>query len=350
MTAAHKTTAERLETVTKAVLVDLEDLLSAQVSRHFLEELITEAIAFVEDEPTGLDVKIMKATVQELRAAFSIFAPYTNHQKVTIFGSARTQTHDPLYEQTERVARELASHGWMIVTGAGPGIMEAGMRGAGRSNSIGVSIKLPHENTANEIIAGDPKYVSMRYFFTRKLMLVKESQGFLCMPGGFGTLDETFELLTLVQTGKSMPVPIVFLDVPGDQYWRQVNNFIEEQLVSRQLVSHADTSLFFVTSDVQEAVHEIRSFYTNYHSLRYVGKQLVVRLKYAITDDQLDELNRSFGHLCVAGNIARCDAFSVEVRDQDHVQLPRITFQFGKLAYGDLRQLINLLNSFHSLS
>jgi uncharacterized protein (TIGR00730 family) len=346
----HSSTAEKLEAVTRTVLADLQDLLSPQVSRHFLEELITEAIAFVEDEPTGLDVKIMKATVQELRAAFSIFAPYTNHQKVTIFGSARVEPHDPLYEQTERVARELASHGWMIVTGAGPGIMEAGMRGAGRSNSIGVSIKLPHENTANEIIAGDSKYVSMRYFFTRKLMLVKESQGFLCMPGGFGTLDETFELLTLVQTGKSMPVPIVFLDVPGDQYWQQVNSFIEDQLVSRQLVSHADTSLFLVTSDVHEAVHEIRSFYTNYHSLRYVGKQLVVRLKYAITDSQLEVLNQSFAHLCVAGTINRCEPFAVEVRDQDHVQLPRISFHFGKLAYGDLRQFINLVNSFHSLT
>ena len=223
------------------------------------------------------------------------------------------------------------------------------MRGAGRAKSIGVSIKLPQENTANEVIAGDTKHVSMRYFFTRKLMLVKESQGFLCLPGGFGTLDETFEILTLVQTGKSMPVPIVFLDAPGDPYWQQVNNFIEEQLVSRQLVSHSDTSLFLITDDVNKAANEIRSFYTNYHSLRYVGNLLILRLKHVPTVEQMELINSHFSYLCLSGKIEHSGPAKVELRDDDYVALPRIAFKFGKIAYGDQRKLINLLNSFHSL-
>ena len=167
-----------------------------------------------------------------MRDAFAMFAPYKDVRKVTIFGSARTTSDDPLYEQTRRVAHNLAEAGWMVVTGAGPGIMEAGMEGAGRERSIGVSIRLPFETGANSVIAGDAKHVAMKYFFTRKLMLVKESSAFVCLPGGFGTLDETFELLTLTQTGKGLPVPIVFLDTPGDPYWEAVDEFVETHLVS----------------------------------------------------------------------------------------------------------------------
>ena len=206
-----------------------------------------------------------------------MFAPYKNIPKVSIFGSARTRPDDPLYEQTERVARQLAEAGWMVVTGAGPGIMEAGMRGAGVERSIGVSIRLPFETGANSIIADDDKHVAMKYFFTRKLMLVKESAAFVCLPGGFGTLDETFELLTLTQTGKGIPVPIVFLDTPGDPYWEHVDAFVTEQLVPRGLVSPKDTALYRVTDSCDVAVDEITSFYSNYHSIRSVGDDLIIR-------------------------------------------------------------------------
>ena len=180
------------------------------------EEFLAETLGLILDRPDHLDLKIAAAAITEMRDAFAMFAPYRDAPKVTIFGSARVKNHDPLWEQTRKVAASLADKGWMVITGAGPGIMQAGMEGAGRANSIGVSIRLPFEQGANPIIAGDEKYVSMKYFFTRKLMLVKESRAFVCLPGGFGTLDETFELLTLTQTGKGMPVPIVFLDTPGD--------------------------------------------------------------------------------------------------------------------------------------
>ncbi len=201
------------------------------------ESLVSEAIGLIGDHPDTLDLKIATAALTEMRAAYRMFAPYKRERKVSIFGSARTKPDDPLYAQARDLAALLAERGWMTVTGAGPGIMQAGMEGAGRERSIGVSIRLPFETGANDIIAGDDKHVSMKYFFTRKLMLIKESQAFVCLPGGFGTLDETFELLTLVQTGKSLPVPIVLLDAPGDPYWEQVEQFVRDQLIARGLVS-----------------------------------------------------------------------------------------------------------------
>src|SRR5829696_4560520 len=228
------------------------------------EELLTEALGLVTDRPHRLDLKIATAALAEMRDAFSVFEPYRDVPKVTIFGSARTMTHDPLYEQAHRIAEELARAGWMVVTGAGPGIMQAAMEGAGRERSIGVSIRLPFEQGANAVIAGDEKYVSMKYFFTRKLMLVKESRAFICLPGGFGTLDETFELLTLTQTGKGLPVPIVFLDPPEDPFWEAIDTMVHEQLVRRGLVSEGDTNLYLVTSSCDEAAEEIDRFYCNY--------------------------------------------------------------------------------------
>ena len=197
---------------------ELLDEMDLGRNRRIGRQLIKSAFALLEDEPNTLDLKIAGAALEEMREAFKMFAPFHDVPKVTIFGSARTQMADPLYMQARDVATKLAESGWMVVTGAGPGIMQAAMEGAGRDKSIGVSIRLPFEQGANPVIAGDVKYVSMKYFFTRKLMLIKESMGFVCLPGGFGTLDETFELLTLTQTGKGLPVPIVLLDTPGDSY------------------------------------------------------------------------------------------------------------------------------------
>lgn len=345
----NNTDRTNIEELCQRLLSELLPYLEPQKSHSFLEEIINDSLHFVLDYPNGLDAKIMKTTIQEMRAAFAVFAPYADHKKATIFGSARVREDEPLYAHTVKVAAELARHDWMVVTGAGPGIMEAGMKGAGAEKSIGVSIRLPMENEANALIANDSKHVSMRYFFTRKLMLVKESQAFVCLPGGFGTLDETFELLTLVQTGKSMPVPIVFLDAPGDTYWEQVNIFIQNELVSRGLVSGADTSLFFITNNVQEAVSEITNFYTNYHSLRYVGKSLIIRLQHFITDQQLEEINKEFHYLCTDGSIERTETHKIEMRDSDHPQLARIKFSFTKVEYGDLRRLINRLNSYYPI-
>ena len=347
---ANSADRSSIEELCQKLIAELHPYLEQQKSHLFLEEIINDSLHFVLDHPNGLDAKIMKTTIQEMRAAFSVFAPFADNKKATIFGSARVREDQPLYAHTVEVASELAKHDWMVVTGAGPGIMEAGMKGAGAEKSIGVSIRLPMENEANALIANDSKHVSMRYFFTRKLMLVKESQAFVCLPGGFGTLDETFELLTLVQTGKSMPVPIVFLDAPGDTYWEQVNAFIQNELVSRELVSGADTSLFFITNDIQEAVSEIRNFYTNYHSLRYVGKSLIIRLQHFITDQQLELINEEFRYLCTEGSIERTETHKIEIRDNDHPELARIKFSFTKVEYGDLRRLINRLNSFYPIA
>ena len=261
--------------------------------RRLAQRLLLAAVDMIGANPGTLDLKIAAATVEEMGDAFRVFAPYRAAPKVTIFGSARTTPDDPLYAKARDVARQLAAQGWMIITGAGPGIMQAGMEGAGREHSIGVSIRLPFEQGANPVIAGDDKFVSMKYFFTRKLMLVKESKGFISLPGGFGTLDETFELLTLTQTGKGLPVPIVLLDTPGDPYWETLDEFIRDQLVRRGLVSARDPGLYFITDDVSAAVREIVSFYRNYDSIRYVGDILVLRLQHEPSDAQLAAAQRA---------------------------------------------------------
>jgi len=328
---------------------EIENLLNGMDlgrNRRLARQLVESALALIDDQPTVLDLKIAGAALEEMREAFKMFAPFRDVPKVTIFGSARTQMADPLYMQARDVAAQLAGSGWMVVTGAGPGIMQAGMEGAGRDKSIGVSIRLPFEQGANPIISGDVKYVSMKYFFTRKLMLIKESRGFVCLPGGFGTLDETFELLTLTQTGKGLPVPIVFLDTPGDNYWETVHDFVGRQLVERGLVAATDTELYLVTDKCQEAVDEVIGFYRNYDSIRYVGHVIVMRLRQAPTDEQLASLNDRFGSFCAPGGIVRATPFEPERKENDKLDLSRITFTLSNHSSGVLREVINTVNSF----
>lgn len=330
-------------------LVALLDQLprTGRPARDLRAEIITTALLLARDVADPLDLKIVAATLREMRTAFRAFAPYRGRPKVTIFGSARTRSDEPLYSQARAMATEMADRGWMVVTGAGPGIMAAGMEGAGRENSFGVSIRLPWETGANSVIASDEKLVSMKYFFTRKLMLIKESQAFVSLPGGFGTLDETFELLTLTQTGKGLPVPIVFLDVPGGTYWRTIAEFIDAELVSRGLVSKPDLNLFFVTDDVAAATAEITRFYANYDSIRFVGDTLVVRLRTAPDDEQLKALEERFGHLVAGGgHMARIDPLPEEIDDDDALERERIAFPFARSGFGELRALLDALNSF----
>ncbi len=309
-------------------------------------DLRAEIETFLASQPSTLDQKIMANTVRDLRKAFDLLKQVEGRPKVTIFGSARTASHDPLYEQTVRVARELAAQGWMVITGAGPGIMEAGMVGAGREGSIGVSIVLPFENEANEIIAGDEKHIALKYFFTRKFALTKASQAFICMPGGFGTLDELFELLTLTQTGKGNPVPIVLLDVPGDTYWQQVGEFIESQMASRGLISGDDRALYFTTNDAVAAANEVTAFYSNYQSLRFIGNKLVIRMRRGPNDDELGSLNTRFAHVVKQGLIERAAAHPAEIRDNDNLDLERIVLAFDKRSFGELRLMIDEINRF----
>jgi uncharacterized protein (TIGR00730 family) len=310
------------------------------------EELVSEALGLISDKPDTLNLKIAAAALAEMRDAFAMFQPYRDQRKVSIFGSARIQMDDPLYDQARRLAAALAEHGWMTVTGAGPGIMQAGMEGAGKAKSIGVSIRLPFESGANSVIAGDAKHVSMKYFFTRKLMLIKESQAFVCLPGGFGTLDETFELLTLTQTGKGMPVPIVLLDAPGDPYWESIDTFVRDTLIARGLVAAHDTALYTITDSCETAAWVIERFYANYHSIRFVGDLLVLRMRQGPNDAQLAELNERFGHLVAKGAIEVVEPFKAERRDDDHVDLDRIAFNFSKRGYSELISMIGVLNDY----
>jgi uncharacterized protein (TIGR00730 family) len=327
-------------------LDEVLDAVSADGDRDLLFEILATGVRLADDAADRLDLKICAATLKEMREAFRIFAPYRLRSKVTIFGSARTTPDDPLYAQARAFAAAMAQRDWMVVTGAGPGIMAAGMEGAGRERSFGVAIRLPFEQLSNPFIADDVKLVSMKYFFTRKLMLVKESKAFVCLPGGFGTLDETFELLTLTQTGKGVPVPIVLLDVPGGTYWSHFSDFVRDELVSRGFVEPSDLRLYVVTDDIDQACEEVSRFYVNFDSLRYVGDTLVMRMLHEPTDEQLADLNARFQHLLRGGTIERTAPLPVEVDDDDSVELPRIRLEFARRYVGQLRDLIDAVNSF----
>jgi uncharacterized protein (TIGR00730 family) len=291
-----------------------------------------------------IDLKLADAALGEMAEAFEVFRPFRHERKVTIFGSARTEPGHAAYHAARDLASAVAGGDWMVVTGAGAGIMAAGMEGAGRKQSIGVNIRLPFEQGANAFIAQDPKLVEMRYFFTRKLMLIKESDGYVVLPGGFGTLDECYELLTLLQTGKAMPAPVVLLDTPGGDYWSAWDRFVEEAVAPRGLISPDDRSFFRITDDVQVAVDELLGFYRNYQSCRWVGDLLVLRLLVAPGRRELADLNKEFADIVVNGVIRTTNPLPPERSDHDVVDLPRIALRFDRTHYGRLRQLIDRLN------
>lgn len=313
--------------------------------RH-LVRLLTASGDLLEGDASSLDIKIASSAIDEMSRAFDMFAPFRDVPKVTIFGSARTTPDNPIYATTAQTAKELADAGFMVVTGAGPGIMEAGMLGAGREKSIGVSIRLPFETGANSVIAGDEKYVSMRYFFTRKLMLVKESHAFLCLPGGFGTLDETFELLTLAQTAKSVPVPIVMLEVAGDPFWTPLMKTMEPLLLRHGLISDSDTSLYSITDNIHEAVNIITGFYANYHSIRFIDNKLFIRTQRPIPAEHLNEMNNTFGYLSQDGTITQSGATDIEIHEGDNVQMNRLSLDYKGKGFADLRPLIDCINQY----
>ncbi|MET0735277.1 MAG: TIGR00730 family Rossman fold protein [Microbacterium sp.] len=302
------------------------------------------------DGADRLDLKITSSALTEMRAAFQLFDPYEDVPKVTIFGSARTRPEDARYRQAAAVATALAERGWMVVTGAGPGIMQAAAEGAGSERSIGVSIRLPFEDKPNAVIAAGTNNVAMKYFFTRKLMLVKESRGFICVPGGFGTLDEMFELLTLQQTGKADPTPIVLLDAPGGSFWEGLRRFVDEELVRSGVVSADDFDRVLITDSVEAAADEITGFWRNYDSLRWVGKRLVLRLRHAPTDAELRMLNDRFGHLVASGEIERGSARRIERDEQDRLHLERLILTPNQFEVGSLHTLIRAINALDSAS
>jgi hypothetical protein len=296
-----------------------------------------------EGTSTG-DLKIADAALAEMTEAFRVFRPYRTVRKLTMFGSARTLPEDPVYVMARELAARLADAGWMVVTGAGPGIMAAGIEGAGRDRSFGVNIRLPHEQGANPFIAQDPKLVEMRYFFTRKLMLIKESHAYAVLPGGFGTQDECYELLTLLQTGKAEPAPMVLVETPGGTYWRAWERFIREEAVAAGWVSPEDVALYTITDSVETATEEVLHFYRNYHSCRWVGDLLVLRLQRAPGEAALRGLTKQFADIVVSGTIREVAPLAPERAGNDLLDLPRVALRFDRLHYGRLRMLIDALN------
>jgi hypothetical protein len=325
----------------------LLDQAGATRNRDVLAEILRNAYDLAGQDADRLDLKITRDALKEMGTAFRMFAPYEGIPKVTVFGSARTHRTDPLYDQARELARRLTEAGWMVVTGAGPGIMAAATEGAGGDKSLGVTIRLPFEEEPNELLESD-RVVAMKYFFTRKLMLIKESSGFVSLPGGFGTQDETLELLTLVQTGKATPAPLVLLDVPGQTYWHSWRKFVEEELVGGGLVSPNDGNLYTITDDVDEAVAEIRGFWRNYESIRWVGQRLVVRLRARPSDAEVAQLNDEFGDLLVDGAIEKTEPLRAEVSDNDKLDLPRLALRFNVRKGARFRDMIRALNGLDS--
>lgn len=297
------------------------------------------------DGTTRGDLKILSRTIRELRYAFKVFQPYRRRRKVTVFGSARTAPEHPTYQQAVAFGRAMARHHWMVITGAGGGIMEAGHLGAGRELSMGLNIMLPFEQGANPIIEGDPKLVTMKYFFTRKLMFVKECSAVVSLPGGFGTLDETAELLTLLQTGKQTMLPVVLLDQPGGDYWQQFGEFIDNTLLRDGMINPEDRSLYTITDSVDAAVEEVLEFYRVYHSMRYVGDHLVLRICQPLSDEVLAELNDRFADILVGGEIEQVAALPAESNEPDLAGLPRIRLKFDRKHLARLRQMIDVINA-----
>lgn len=296
------------------------------------------------DGTTRGDLKILSKTLSELRYAFRVFQPYRRRRKVTVFGSARTPADHPSYKQAVAYAQAMAKHGWMTITGAGHGIMEAGHVGAGRELSMGLNIHLPFEQSANPVIEGDPKLVTMKYFFTRKLMFVKECSAVTSLPGGFGTLDETLEVLTLLQTGKQTMLPVILLDAPGGDFWHHFGEFVNRTLKADGLIGKDDDRLFIITDKVDVAVEETLKFYRVYHSLRYVGDNLVLRITNSISPKDLDALNTEFADIIVSGKIQQVEALPEERNEPELADLPRLKMHFDRKHLARLRLLIERIN------
>lgn len=327
-------------------LQDAEPGPEEQASRvDDLIALIKEtADKLVRDQASRGDVKILSRALRELRYAFKVFQQHRRRKKVTVFGSARTKPHEPAYQQAVQFGKRMAEAGWMVVTGAASGIMEAGHEGAGREHSMGINIMLPFEQSANPIINNDPKLVHMKYFFTRKLMFVKECDAVVCLPGGFGTLDEALEVLTLLQTGKRDMVPVVLLDAPGGNYWKAFHQYVVDHLLKARLISPEDLSLYLVTDDCDLAVREVADFFRVYHSMRYVKNRLVFRLKRELSAANLARIQTEFADILVEGTFEQRAPHSIEKDEPELANLPRLSFCFNRRNLGRLRQLINAVN------
>lgn len=326
----------------------ISDLIAARGGGHnadLVEDIIDNALRLLGDVKHRGDVRVIQSAVRELRQAFRTFAPYADRRKVTIFGSARLQPDRVEYQQAVEFGRKMAAAGFMVITGAGPGIMQAGHEGAGPENSFGANIRLPWEQSANPVIQSDAKLITFKYFFTRKLTFIRHSDAIALFPGGFGTLDEGYEALTLMQTGKSQLMPLVLIDRPGGTYWKTWDRQIRDHLLGNELISEEDLQLYQYTDSVDQAVRWVTRFYRNYHSSRFVGDRLILRLKHAPAASAMAALREDFADIVAGAPIELCEATGEEREDNDYVELPRLSFGFDRKSYGRLRELIDRLNA-----
>jgi uncharacterized protein (TIGR00730 family) len=314
-------------------------------NEELVAEMLQTVLKLVGDGTSRGDLKVLNRTLKELRYAFKIFARFRNTRKTSIFGSARILEDDPYYAMAREFATKLAVEGFMVITGAGEGIMQAGNEGAGREKSFGVNIHLPFEQKPNRFIRRDAKLINFHFFFTRKLIFVKETDAVAFFPGGFGTHDEAIEILTLMQTGKTQLIPMILLDLPHSNYWKQWHQFVCAQMLSRGYISEEDLTLFKILADTDAAVQEIRRFYRNFHSYRFVNPDLVVRVVNPPTPALLKRLNDEFKDILNGGAVTQTSALPEEFNEPETLNFHRILVPFNRRNYGRLRQMIDLINT-----
>lgn len=324
---------------------DLVEEWGTEKTPELIEEMIVTALKIARDEMGVADLKLINRSLKELRYAAKVFVPYANRRKVAVFGSARTPADTPVFGMAEEFGREIVKRNFMVITGGGDGVMGAAQKGAGRENSFGLNIRLPFEQKANPIIEGDGKLINFNYFFTRKLNFVKETHAMALFPGGFGTMDEGFEVLTLMQTGKARIIPIVLLDVPGGKYWETWTKFVREDMFNLGYLSPEDFSLFKSCHTVADAVNEIVHFYRTYHSVRWVADQFVIRICRALSEKAMVDLNEKFADMLREGRIVQGTALPAEKNEPEIWNLPRLILSPHRREFGRFRQMIDAINA-----
>ncbi len=324
-------------------ILEIIEGLSTEENLDLIQKALAVLLTIAERKTDRLDWKILTSSLEDLEQGFKVFYPYRHIRKISIFGSARMSATTPEYKMAVDFAHCVTQLGFMVITGGGGGIMQAGNEGAGQGNSFGLNIRLPYEQSANKFIDRDEKLINFKYFFARKLFFLRESDAIALFPGGFGTQDEAFETLTLCQTGKYGPAPLVLIDRPGGDYWHSWNNYICKYLVARGLVSAEDPSLYTITDKLDVACNTIRNFYRVYHSSRYVGQKFVMRLNSQLSDEVVEQLNQDFSDILSQGKISKSSALSAENHDET-INLPRLVFYFNQKSLGRLYQLIEQIN------
>ncbi len=335
----------RVDPVLRARVIELIRSQGGGFNEDLVEDILINGLKLLKDVQHRGDVRVIQTSLRELRYSFKLFAPYRERRKATIFGSARTSPDRPEYVQAVELARRLAEAGFMVITGAGPGIMQAGHEGAGIEMSFGANIRLPWEQSANPIMSNDKKLITFKYFFTRKFTFLRHSDAIVLFPGGFGTMDEGYETLTLMQTGKSRLMPLVLVDRPGGTYWKTWDKNVREHLLRNGLISSDDLFLYQITDSPEQAVKWVTRFYRNFHSMRYVRDLLVIRLRHAPSSSALEAMNQDFGDIVAGEPMRSGPPLKEEAEEQELAELPRLIFGFDRRQFGRLRQMIDVLNS-----